>query len=292
MEFEGSTEQEAIENAAKATGHDASSLEYTVVDEGSAGVFGIGSRPVRIRVATEAGGEALAAPSEDSTEVRASYGPAPEKAEKALEVAKGLLQRMGLDQAQVSVWDEDQDIVIVLEEGEGRTDLADVLGRSRPPAIPALQFLLNKIVNRFPEDRKHISVQAPALPKRPPREPPEEKAPRAPLEVFPDVSTLKNQVDPELDVSLVELAHEVAQKALALQKVVTIHPMQAADRRAVHQTVTVLPGVHTVSEGEGLYRRMHIVPDALGGDTGAKRKRKRRRRRPPKAGGASSAPTA
>lgn len=311
IEFEGSSEQEAIEKAGRAMEQPSEQLDYTVVDEGSAGVFGIGARPVRIRVRVPDGVDPEAVAQRAAEEVPASdgsgdepdedadsdassgaseggdgddgestvYGPAPEKAAKAEEVGRELLERMGVA-CRVSVRDEDREIVVVVEEAEGQSDVAEILGKSRPPAVPALQFLLNKIVNRFPDDRKHIVVEAPSIPKRAARsaEVPEKVAPDAP---FPTVESLQSQVDEELDGDLVALAHELASKALELNRVITVHPMLAADRRAVHQSVTLLPGVRTISEGDGLYRRMHIVPEKLiEGDGGAKRKRRRRRRRP------------
>ncbi|CAN0595631.1 unnamed protein product, partial [Laminaria digitata] len=67
------------------------------------------------------------------------------------------------------------------------------------------------------------------------------------------------------DPVLVELARSLADKSQSLNKVLTVHPMLPADRRALHQTITTIDGVNTVSEGEGLYRRLHVVPDSLSG---------------------------
>jgi spoIIIJ-associated protein len=206
---------------------------------------------------------------ENEEETKGRTGPAPEKAARALEVARGLAERMGIE-ASIQVDDQDERIVIRIDEMEGSTDVAEVLGKSRPPAIPSFQFLLNKIVNRFPEDRKHILVEVPAVPRR-------KAEPRA---AAPEGVRKKKvvELDPELDPTLVALGQKLAERALALGKVLTVHPMSSADRRAVHQTITSLEGVHTVSEGEGPYRRMHIVPDAL--QPQSKKRRRRRRRRP------------
>src|SRR5688572_15753620 len=120
--------------------------------------------------------EAAAQADNDEDEARGGIvGPAPEKAARAVEVAKGLAERMGLD-ADISVRDEDARIVVVINEKEGSTAVASMLGQSRPPAIPSFQFLLNKIVNRFPEGRKHILVEVPSVPHRQPME----RKPRAP----------------------------------------------------------------------------------------------------------------
>ncbi|MCB9655268.1 MAG: Jag N-terminal domain-containing protein [Deltaproteobacteria bacterium] len=288
FEFDGETERAAVVRACSALKQEEGQLDYTVIDEGSAGLFGLGARPVRIRVrAPEAnvtesteipdGGPMDADVGDHEEEGSSVCGPAPEKAARAGEVAEGLAQRMGLA-CKVTVRDEDARIVVVLDEEEGSTAVADMLGRSRPPAVPSFQFLLNKIVNRFPEGRKHILVEVPSVPRRAPAE----RRPRRSGGEGIGSEKQRQEVDPELDATLVALAHSLAGRAKDLGKVITIHPMLPGDRRAIHQTITTIAGVSTVSSGDGLYRRMHVVPGGSGGaeagDQGQRRGRRRRRR--------------
>lgn len=293
MEFEGRTEKEAVEKACAALKVSQEDLDYTVVDEGSGGVFGIGARPTQIRVRVPEGAEVSEDQPEEKAEPAAEAeavdsvddirggvtGPSPEKAAMALEVAQGLAEKMGLEKATITVRDDDAQIVILIEEGEDSTDVAEILGKSRPPAIPSFQFLLNKIVNRFPDDRKHIIVEVPSVPRRERRA----ETPKAPKADKP-----APELDPDLDPALVELARSLAEKSQSLNKVLTIHPMLPADRRALHQTITAIDGVSTVSEGEGLYRRLHVVPDSM--KAGGKKRRRRRRRRRKGEGEGESAP--
>jgi spoIIIJ-associated protein len=281
IEFEGQTEQEAVSKACAALKLPEADLDYTMLDEGSAGVFGLGARPVRIRVRAPEGSDGMRPTNhdqDDDEERGGIVGPAPEKAAKALEVAKGLADRMGLS-AKIDVRDEHEQIVVVIEEVEGGSDVAETLGKSRPPAIPSFQFLLNKIVNRFPTDRKHIVVEVPSVPRKERREgrrqEPREQQPRSERRQEPV------ELDPNLDPTLVAIGRFLAERAQQLNKVITVHPMLPSDRRAVHQTITSISGVHTVSEGEGLYRRMHVVPDSMreGGGNGKRRRRRRRRGR-------------
>jgi spoIIIJ-associated protein len=284
IEFEGRTEQEAVAKACTALKLTEGDLDYTMLDEGSAGVFGLGARPVRIRV--RAPEVAAAEPADGGLDDEVSggvVGPAPEKAAKALEVAKGFAERMGL-RSEIEVRDEDAQIIVVIKEVDGATDVAETLGKSRPPAIPSFQFLLNKIVNRFPEDRKHIVVEVPSVPRR------EKREGREPRAEQPRPERKPVELDPNLDPTLVALGRFLAARAQAVNRVITIHPMRSGDRRAVHQTIMSIDGVHTVSEGEGLYRRMHVIPDSMkdGGDR--KRRRRRRRRRGGRPEGAESGP--
>lgn len=296
MEFEAGTEQEAVQKACSALGLGEEDLDYTVIDEGSEGVLGFGSRPVHISarvpegvivasVDANAGLENRGAGSDDdSAEERDGglVGPAPEKAARAMEVAEGLAAKMGMP-AMISVRDEEERIVVVIAEAEGSTSVLDTLGGSRPPAIPSFQFLLNKIVNRFPKGRKHILVEVPSVPRssevRAPRRGSGEQVPRAQRSAPPEQ---------DLDPVLVELGRLLGGRALELGKVITVHPMMPAERRALHLTIMGLQGVRTVSEGEGLHRRMHIVPDSFQGAlaSGRRKRRRRKRRRGPDGEGA------
>src|SRR5262249_39681102 len=139
MEFEGATEREAVDKACSALRLGTDDLDYTVIDEGSGGLFGLGSRPVRIRTRTtsndaaqtsrrhiveresEDRNEPVGQPEGEDEEARGGIvGPAPEKAAKALEVAQGFAEKMGMD-AEISVRDENERIVIVIDEKPGST---------------------------------------------------------------------------------------------------------------------------------------------------------------------------
>ncbi|MGF1509022.1 MAG: Jag N-terminal domain-containing protein [Myxococcota bacterium] len=271
LEFEGGSEDEALAKASSETGTSPSDLDYTIIDEGSGGMFGLGARPVRIRVR-------VYDRDEEEEGVRSRVGPAPEKAAKAREVSQALLKEMRLEGV-VEVTDEEENIVVRLLEVDGSTGLQDVLGRSRPPAIPALQFLLNKIVNRFPDDRKHVTVEVPSVPKSLGRAKAEQKGGTRSVTI-PSFEELDGSLDEELDRELIRLALHLARRSSELKRVITVHPMTAVERRSIHQTVTQIPGVTTQSEGDGLYRKLQVVPDALAKGGANARKKRRRRRRP------------
>lgn len=281
MEFEGRSVEDAVQKACRALRLSEAELDYSVVDEGSGGLFGLGSRPVRIKAVAP---ERAEAPSSEADEDGGGHpgivGPAPEKAAAAQQVATELVSKMGL-RARVEMKDLEREIVVSLMEVEGSEDIAEAFGGSRPPALPSFQFLLNKIVNRFPEDRKHIVVEAPSAAARTAAR--RASAAEAPSNghVVPKLTKPKD-LPPDLDPELAQLAERLAEKAVELGKVITIHPMPANDRRSIHLTISAMQGVETISEGEGLYRKMHIVPAQLlgaGAGGGGNRKRRRRRRR-------------
>ena len=264
QEFEGPSESEALEKAARVLGVTVSDLDYTLLDEGAEAVFGLGARPAKIRVAIR--GEVPAEEPEGTNEeleaeapaepARERWsGPAPEKAARAREVSEKLLEYMGINGA-VEVRDEDEVIVVELSDKEGKDEVEWVFTNARPPLGPSFQFLLNKMVNRFPEDRKHILLRSPGRMSH--------RSNRG--------SDNRNE---EFDPELVAVAKLLWERALKTGQVITVHPMVAADRRAIHQTIMGLDDVKTVSAGEGIYRRMYVVASAAE----AKRRRKKNVRR-------------
>ncbi len=64
----------------------------------------------------------------------------------------------------------------------------------------------------------------------------------------------------EPDDALARSVRAVARRAAALGRPFAIGPMSAVERRLVHQALSDLPEVHTQSEGEGIYRRLWVVP--------------------------------
>ncbi len=306
-QFEAETEREAIELACSDFGVTKEELSFSVVDKGSAGLFGMGARPVIISASVAAkeskakkeslsgekekkpkkatsrkkpapkkaekaesdeATEASAPAAEERVRVPGITGPAPEKAAQTKEVTEELCNQLGMPVV-VEVRDEEEQIVVVLNEAEDSTAVADLLGSTRPPALPSLQFLLNKIVNRFPDNRKHIVVEAESVAERIATRKAEaaerrKQAAKSPQKSLPD----------NIDEEMVAIAKQLVEKANSLGKVITILPMTAADRRAIHQTVMTIEDADTMSEGEGLFRRIHVVPDAL-----RTKKNNRRRRR-------------
>ena len=73
-EFEAETEREALELACTELGVSKDELDYTIVDMGSAGLFGMGARPVKIK--------ASVAGKEKASEKRSTAKPA-QKPKKA-----------------------------------------------------------------------------------------------------------------------------------------------------------------------------------------------------------------
>lgn len=147
-----------------------------------------------------------------------------EKTQRAVEVLEGLLERMGFEAEVVDVYDGERIEIEVAGPDAGR-----VIGK-KGQTLDALQFLVNKVVNRFPDGRQHVVL---------------------------DVEGYKER----RDESLVALAQRLADKASRTGKVITISPMPSRERRVIHLALAEVEGVTTRSDGQGTERRVRIIPE-------------------------------
>lgn len=145
------------------------------------------------------------------------------KAEAAAEILQGMLDRMDLD-VRVRIREDEEEVVLdVRGEDAGRA-----IGK-KGQTLDAMQFLVNKVVNRDPHGRRHVVVDS-------------------------------GDYRARHEKGLVSMARREAKRALQNGKVVTLEPMSARDRRVIHLSLAKFPGVSTRSNGEGLERRLQIIP--------------------------------
>lgn len=199
--------------------------------------------------------ESEAAPRGDRDEREGRPGDG--KAEESQDILEDLIDHMDLD-ADVEIREDGERIVLDIEG----PDAGRAIGK-KGQTLDALQFLLNKIVNRFPGGRRHIVV---------------------------DSGDYRERHEKGLE----QLARREAKRAMTEGKVITLEPMTARDRRVIHLSLAKFEGVATQSQGEGMHRRIQILPargagggeirqprsgdrPSGGGEGGAPRRRRRRR---------------
>lgn len=150
-----------------------------------------------------------------------------EKADFAADVLQALLDLMDFD-AEVEIREDTDDEVILDIDGP---DAGRAIGK-RGQTLDALQFTVNKIVNRSPDSRQRIVVDSGDYRER-------------------------------YEQGLVSMARRQAKRAIDQGKVIILEPMSARDRRSIHLALAEMQGVSTESEGEGSDRRVQIVPHGL-----------------------------
>jgi spoIIIJ-associated protein len=161
------------------------------------------------------------------------------KAELALEMVGEIVTRMGL-KLEMKIRDDAEEVVLDI----GGEDAGRVIGK-KGQTLDALQFIINKIVNRFPEGRRHILLDSGDYRQR-------------------------------REDGLASLARREAKRAVAQSRVITLEPMSPRDRRVVHLSLAKFPGVSTRSDGQGSERRVRIIPARTGGGGGGRERHPRR----------------
>ncbi len=158
------------------------------------------------------------------------------KGNEARDVLVGIVSRMGLD-TDVKVREAGEQVVLDISG----PDAGRAIGK-KGQTLDALQFIVNKVVNRFPENRRYIVVDSGDYRER-------------------------------HDESLISMARREAKRAVQQGRTVTLAPMPARDRRLIHLSLAKMAGVTTRSNGEGLGRRIQIIPSR--GSTGGNGRRRR-----------------
>lgn len=158
---------------------------------------------------------------------RPVFEPPDEASRKVLEFVSETVKHMGMN-CQVQLRrpkDEDQRDIRLEIVGP---DAARVIGK-RGQVLGALQFLVNRVLNRPGEERRYITVDAEGYRSR-------------------------------RDNSLASMAKRLGKQAVTDGKIITFEPMPPRDRRLVHLALAKFEGVVTRSEGEGEDRRVQIIP--------------------------------
>jgi spoIIIJ-associated protein len=207
-EFEGKTTEEAIENASKELNLPVEELGIDVIEPGSAGIFGlVGGRKAKIKVTVK-------------VEVEPDLADAVSLAEKTLKDILALIP------AQASVTADQSNGKIHLQIQGDRSGL--LIGR-KGKTLDALQFIVNKIVNKAMDRKLNI--------------------------VLDSENYRKRRRD-----SLTQLALKMGDKAKRIKKPVTTNPLNPHDRRIVHLALKDDEHVDTKSRGEGLLKKVVIIP--------------------------------
>ena len=181
-EFEGKNAEEAIEKASHELNIPVEELDIDIIEPGSAGIFGlVGTRKTRVRVNIK--------------------GPETGDYLKELETAKETLENiLALIPVSTTINAEQSNGKIALDiEG----DTTGILIGRKGKTLDALQYIVNRIVNKGSDKKIRVVVDSENYRKR--------------------------RVE-----SLTQLALKMGEKVKKLKKPVTTNPLNPHDRRIVH----------------------------------------------------------
>lgn len=142
---------------------------------------------------------------------------------KAQELLSGILNRMTFE-CQVTAMETDDTIILSIAGDESGL----LIGR-RGQNLDALQYLLNKSINKSESERKMIVVDSEDYRKR-------------------------------REESLLSMAERIRDKVKKTQKPLSLSHMNAHDRRIIHLALQEDESLVTKSRGEGEYRKVVVLP--------------------------------
>jgi spoIIIJ-associated protein len=262
LDIEEKTIDKAIETACHEFGVTRDKLNIEIISEGNGGFFGMLSKKAKIRASlvslavsfdlsikdnssakteTPSKKESPSKKTEVPLKIAAKVSPeiqesqkqkvtekAPQIADspsapKAKEILEGILQRMSFE-CQVAIQETPEKLILNIE-GDGSGLLIGKRGQN----IDAIQYILNKAINRSDMERKMIMVDSEAYRKR-------------------------------REESLLVLAEKIREKVKKTKKPVSLSNMNAHDRRIIHLALQEDETLITKSRGEGEYRKIVILP--------------------------------
>jgi spoIIIJ-associated protein len=226
---------EAIRRGSLELGLPEDALEVEILDEGSKGFLGLGTRQVRVRLSIRE--DHLETPPSPSDETPVS---APETTSDAIETedeeavrisratVMELLERMGIEAEVTAYWGElsEGSRIRPLHVDINGKDLSILIGR-RAETLAALQYITRLIMGKELE---------------------------RPVAVVIDVEGYRVRRERQLR----QLANRMAQQTIERGRSISLEPMPPNERRIIHIELRDHPQVYTESVGEGDKRKVTI----------------------------------
>ena len=148
-----------------------------------------------------------------------------ERSREALSFTADVIRKMGMDCDVTLESDGDEGDISVHITGP---DAGRIIGK-KGQVLSAVQFIVNRAMNRPGLERRYVSVDADGYRSR-------------------------------REDSLASMARRLGKQAVSDGQIITFEPMSPRDRRVVHLALAKFEGVVTKSEGEGDDRRVQIIP--------------------------------
>ena len=226
-EFEGRTEQEAIDKAVEELGLDRDDFDVEILEKEKKGLFRKGN--VRIRVYF---GEDDSDIEEEPEEEEPEAEEAPENRDpepqndnerKIIEFVDTLIQKMGYKGKTSISFRRDTKIGLSIDSD----DSSIIIGR-KGKNLDAIQLITNVYAGNLDPD----------------------------IKVVIDSENYRMRHEGQI----IRNAYRIAEQVKRSGKSRLLDPMNPFERRLVHTALNDFDGVETKSEGEGLYKQVRIIP--------------------------------
>ncbi len=229
--FSGKTIEDAISNGLKALKLTLEEIDFTVIDEGKKGIFGIGAKPAQVKIVKkEKVEEQEVEKTEEIQEVIEKEEPKKEKnlvvgedSTRAVEFLTKLFTYLNIE---VEISAEEQENLITITLSSEKT--SSLIGY-RGEILDSLQTLAGAIANKGRENYRRVIVNC------------------------------ENYREKRED-TLKALAVKLADKAVAKGRKIKLEPMNPFERRIIHSTLADREDITTESEGKDPARYIVIIP--------------------------------
>lgn len=241
IEARGQDVEDAIEAGLNQLGLGRNDVIIEVIDEGSRGLLGIGSRDAVVRLTSMVAPPATAVAAPTAVTAPTAVAVSEKEAELdeddveaeqalALDVLQTLLQKMHVPATVTASRSEPDDLTgrqIIILEIRGN-DLGVLIG-SRGETLNAIQYLMRLMVGHKLRRRVDFVV---------------------------DVEGYRQR----REQALARLAERMADKVMRRRQPISLEPMPPHERRIIHMTLRDYDEVTTHSVGEGKQRKVRILP--------------------------------
>ena len=218
-EFEGKNEKEAIDRAIEELGLDRNEIDFEIVEAKRPGILFRGGK-VKIRVHMS---EELDG-QEDGEPGRDGPPIAQgEFEEKIIEYTRGLLSRMGFPAKITVSYREDRRLGLDIE-----SDVSGILIGKQGKTLEALQFIVNLAAGRMGGDSTRVVL---------------------------DTQDYRSR----RERSLIRMANQVAEQVRRGRDSQLLEPLNPFERRLIHTSLARYGDIETISEGDGLYKRIRVI---------------------------------
>ena len=222
-EYEGRTEQEAIDKAIRELGLDRDQFDVEIVEKEKKGLFRKGN--VKIRVYYGSDESEKTEEKYDDEVVVEDHNPVPQNdnERKILEFLDTLISKMGYTGHSVITFRRESKIGISIES----EDSSIIIGR-KGKNLDAIQLVTNVYAGNLDPDIKVV------------------------------IDSENYRVRHEEQI--IRNAYRIAADVRRTGRSKLLDPMNPFERRLVHTALNDFDGVETKSEGEGLYKQVRILP--------------------------------
>ncbi|HPE35593.1 MAG TPA: RNA-binding cell elongation regulator Jag/EloR [Spirochaetales bacterium] len=220
QEFEGRTEEEAIETAARELGLARDEFDVEIVEAQRGGFLKKGHIVIKVHTRDHGPAPRQADAPEPRHNVRRE--PDGEFESKLLDFVGGVVEKMGYACKTSILFREEQKLGIRLDSAN-----ASILIGKKGKNLDAIQLLANVYAGKLG---------------------------REDLRVIIDSENYRIR----REEAIVKMAYEVAEKVRRTRASVLLEPMNPFERRIVHTTLNDIMDIETKSEGDGLYKQVRV----------------------------------